>query len=126
VGEVGIDGAEFVPVDLLRGALDLAGGGAAGRAGGEIWSGVGNGRRTLDLLSSIRVETERYKWVYGMAPRRTFEPHLRLDGVTFDDSEDEKLRQGTDASWVGGEFFYIGDHPGCQCLLERVLIRAAA
>jgi hypothetical protein len=126
VGEVGIDGAEFVPVDLLRRALDLAGGGLAGRAGGEVWSGVGNGRRTLDLLLSISVETTRYKWIYGVAPRKTFEPHLRLDGVIFDSPEDEQLRQGSDAAWVGGEHFWIGDHAGCLCQLERVLSRLAA
>lgn len=118
-------GPDIVPFADVRRALDAAGGADAARSadGEEAWELVGNGRHTVTALTDAGVGTQSFRWVYGTTPRQTFEPHLRLDGDVFERWDADVLDQsGTGGEWVGGTHFYPGDHRGCRCSYERVLV----
>lgn len=124
----GEGGTEIVPMADVRGALDVAGGGAASRTadGEEAWELVANGRHTVTSLDQAGIKTDAFQWVYGTSPRSTFEPHLRLDGEVFPRWDDEKLSQeGSGEEWVGGTHWYPADHRGCRCSYRRVLVDRA-
>lgn len=59
-----------------------------------------------------------YRWVHGFYgdPKTTFEPHVRLDGEEFIDTESDP-RLVNDGDWPETTFFYPGDHLGCTCEL---------
>lgn len=121
-GEQGIDGAEWVPVEALRQAMDTAGGGPAARFADDAWELIGNGRRTVQDLTRVGIETEGFQWIYGTMPRRTFEPHLNLDGFRFTRWDDPGLRQSGEGTWVGTDFYFPQDHRGCACTYIRTLV----
>lgn len=123
-GEWGIDGAEFVPTDALRRAMDTAGGGAARRLGDDAWEMIGNGKRSLDGMRQAGIETEGFQWIYGTTPRRKFMPHLDLDTFRFARWDDPGLRQTFSGDWIGGEFYHPQDHRGCACTYIRALVPA--
>lgn len=131
VGEA-LDGLS-VPPGMIREAIARAGG-AAGieTLGQDAWvtvadggtrpvGGIGTGDLLRDVLRSHGVLTEAYRWVYGPAARsRPFEPHRALDGKTFATFDDPVL---TNASgWPPFGFYMPGDHKGCVCDVEPVLI----
>lgn len=121
-------GPDIVPFADVRRALDAAGGADAARSadGEEAWELVGNGRHTVTALNDAGIGTQAFRWVYGTTPRQTFEPHLRLDGDMFERWDADVLDQsGTGGEWVGGTHFYPGDHRGCRCTYERVLVDRA-
>ena len=121
-GEEGYGGTELVSFQDLRDALNVAGGGQASRAV-DVYELVGNGRKSADSLNQAGFTTEAFKWVYGTIPRRTFQPHLDLDGRTFDRWDDPALAVTEDGMWIGSDTFFPGDHRGCRCRYERVLIQ---
>ena len=122
-GEAGRDIVAFADV---RRALDQAGGGGAARAADEAWELVANGRHTVESLDVVGIRSQAFQWVYGTTPRNTFEPHLRLDGAVFARWDDPTLDQsGTGGEWVGGTHYYPGDHRGCRCTYQRVLVDAS-
>lgn len=124
-GESSVDGSDIVPVADVRTALDRAGGGLASRTadGEEAWELIGNGRHTVTALDRVGVKTQAFRWVYGTAPRQSFEPHLNLDGEVFDRWDADVLAQeGTGGEWIGGTHFHPGDHRGDRCTYERVLV----
>lgn len=114
-------GSEWIPTGELRSAMDLAGGGVATHVADEAWEMIGNGRRTVEALTAVNVQTEGFQWAYGSALRKTFEPHLRLDGRTFTRWDSPILLQA-EASWVSGDYFFPGDHRGCACSYFRTLV----
>ena len=114
--------SELVSFQDLRDALNVAGGGQASRAV-DVYELVGNGRKSADSLNQAGFTTEAFKWVYGTIPRRTFQPHLDLDGRTFDRWDDPVLAVTEDGMWIGSDTFFPGDHRGCRCRYERVLIQ---
>ena len=119
---------------MIRSAVAQAGGAAGletsgkgdafvtvAQAGTRPVGGIGTGDTMLGVLAEHGVSIEAYQWVYGPGQRRTqFEPHVELDGVVFENFDDEQLANS------GGfpEFAYYlpGDHAGCQCDLALVLI----
>jgi hypothetical protein len=122
-GESSLDGSDIVPIARLRAAIDRAGGGEAARTAEDAWEMIGNGKHTADSLARAGFVSDQFRWVYGTSPRQTFEPHLNLDGAVFDRWDSETLSQdGTGGEWVGGSHYYPGDHRGCKCSYERVIV----
>ena len=123
-----------VPFEIVREAVGRAGGAASnlGTVASRVKDigvlarsrGVATGVRIANVLQVLGVQERGLLWVYGQAPRRTFEPHLSLDGQTFTGPEDDALT-------VGGTFprtshYYPGDHRGCRCRWAQVLVDTTA
>lgn len=89
--------------------LTTAGGGGTGPFTPETPRGMALGERTRSILADHGYLTTSETWVYGVAPRQTFQPHLSLDG--------EVNPQVPGPSWLGVQFMYPGDHKGCLCRL---------
>lgn len=121
IGEQGVPGHEHVPVSAIRSAMDRAGGGVATADGLTATQGIGNGKRAVDDLAHGGIDTSAFQWIYGMIPRgKNFVPHLNLDGKVFEAWDDPVLEQLSD-TWVGGSYWYPGDHRGCRCTFTRIL-----
>jgi hypothetical protein len=83
--------------------------------------GIGLGDLLRGEMASRGVAVEGYRWVYGPAARRRpFEPHARLAGTTFQNFDDDVLANS--AGWPPFSHFMPGDHSGCLCDVEPVLI----
>lgn len=134
VGEM-LDGLN-VPAGTLREALARAGGTVGAEIGpaGSVWVRVGDGVRpvggiatgpdVLDTLQGLGVAAEQYQWVYGPASRsRPFEPHVELDGVLFDNFDDDVL--AVSGSFPETGYYLPGDHAGCQCDFTSVFTERA-
>lgn len=125
------DGSSLVPPGLIRAALDRAGGAQVGQTTtvrgapipaplnsvADVQDVSGGATAGPDVLAEfsdqLGITDDGYAWVYGDAPRREFEPHLNLDGVTFLTWEDDVLAN-TDG-WPDYDFYFPGDHNGCEC-----------
>lgn len=105
------DAATLVPFGIVREAVARAGGNALATDG--PMGGIATGGVVLDTLRGRGAAVEGYEWVYGSYPRQTFEPHLALNGVTFENFDAEVL--GNDFGWPDTTHFYPGDHDGCTC-----------
>jgi hypothetical protein len=123
-----------VPVGMIRGAMARAGGttGLATSSAGGMWvtlteggsrpaGGIATGGLLDRAMTDHGVVTEGYVWVYGAAPRRSFQPHLDLDGQEFVNFDDPVLLnpEGWPATYC-----LPGDHDGCLCDFSPVLIDA--
>lgn len=123
-----------VPPGLIRQAMAIAGGavGIETSASGGAWvavtdagtrpvGGIATGELVRDLLRSHGVQTEAYRWVYGPAARSApFEPHRALNDRTFTSFDDPVL--ANHSGWPPFAFYMPGDHRGCLCDFEPVLI----
>lgn len=128
-GEGEADLTSLIPAGLIRQAMARAGGEVgliegsgfvATLEGGFPIGGVGLGRTIREALAGQGVATEGYRWVYGRFPRRAFLPHKDLDGVIFSNFDDAVLRNS--GSWPPFAFFHPGDHAGCICDFEPILL----
>lgn len=129
-------GAEFDPTlrvapAIVRRALGMAGGARIETLGtADAWvvlgskppSGVATGPTVLDAARGAGATIDAYRWDYGQAPRHTFEPHKRLDGVVFRDFDDEALRNTH--GFPPFSHFFPGDHRGCLCDAEPIVLPA--
>lgn len=111
-----------VPFHLIREAVARAGGAngqgvTAAMAAPTLVAGIGVSDPSFDVLAEAGIGTEAWRWVYGVYPRMPFPPHKQLDGVMFDNFDDQVLAFN---SWPGG-FLYPGDHSGCRCSIEPVM-----
>jgi hypothetical protein len=118
--EVNPDG--LVPLGGIRAAMALAGGIAAMSAGigksgmpvdsSEVLGQVGTGGIISTYLEANGATIEEYEWVHG-ATDNAFPPHEDLDGVIFQNFDDDVLavRDG----FPDVPFEHPGDHPGCGC-----------
>lgn len=127
------DGASVVPLGLVRGALDRAGGAHVtidGQRARDVTPGElqkapnGAGATQGPLMQEVfaqdlGLQQEQYRWTYGDTPRtREFEPHLDLDGVTFEDWDSDVLTNNGDFPVT--DYFAPGDHDGCACDYESL------
>lgn len=135
------DPTSKVPTGLVRQAMRTAGGikGSANltqlntSGEGNVWISVPDGRPPGGIATGSLIEgilrdeggsVQGYRWVYGPADRRrTFHPHLALDGFVFADFTDPRLV-------IAGGFpatgHYIpGDHKGCVCDAEPIYLTPA-
>lgn len=135
VGEY--DPTLLVPAGIVREAIARAGGAASPaasiRAGliDRLMSaelnvlGVATGWLLKELFADKQVLVAGYEWVYGAYPReRPFEPHAALDGLQFENFDDQRLRNFE--SWPPNEFYLPGDHDGCQCDFMPDMIEGGA
>lgn len=126
------DATVRVQVGVIREGMARAGGetGLTGERGVVATTnkrppgGIATGAAALDELAAGGVLTQAFRWVYGPASRATFQPHRKLDGVVFENFDDPVL--ANNRSWPKTPFFYPGDHKGCVCDFEPVLIEAPA
>lgn len=130
-GEVA-DLTSRVPPGLIREALARAGG-ALGMGGAPGITaptnkapigGIASGDLVVGTLSDHGASIEGYVWVYGPAHRaHPFEPHAELDGVQFVNFDDSAL--SNTSGWPETAFYFPGDHQGCVCDFEPVVIPVA-
>lgn len=119
------DSSLLVQPGAVRDALSIAGGGPRPGGASEIAvSGAGrggllSGETVSAMFRAAAVEELGWVWVYGDPSSRSmpFEPHMELDGLTFPSWEDPALANS--AEFPETEFFYPGDHLGCQCTFAR-------
>lgn len=104
---------QLVPPAIVRGALSRAGGG-----GSEAVSML-TGATVSSLFTKASIRFRGWRWAYGdpSARSRPFEPHENLDGVKISGPDDPRLEHAS--SFPPGNY-WIGDHRGCLCNLERV------
>jgi hypothetical protein len=77
-----------------------------------------------DVLAQGGATVDGYQWVYGPAHRtRPFDPHAELDGVEFVNFDDDVLTNNE--GFPEYDFFMPGDHPGCICDYEPIVIAAS-
>jgi hypothetical protein len=118
------DVTSSVPGWVARQAMAIAGGdqpeGGDGvpmrSAGGGPVGGVATGPGVMGAAGGV----ERYVWDYGSAPRRPFEPHVTLDGIEFDNFDDDVLANSE--GWPDVPFFMPGDHDGCVCDVTPIIV----
>lgn len=55
-----------------------------------------------------------YTWVHGN-PENPYEPHLALDGESWEAGDSEREAIGGETPFSGTGLFYPGDHKGCTC-----------
>lgn len=122
-----------VPPGMLRQALARAGGATIETTGigGEAWTaitndgravgGIGTGDLILGALADHGAGREGYRWVYGAAVRKQpFEPHVALDGVEFENFDDEVL--ANTSGFPDLPYYMPGDHGGCICDFEPIIM----
>lgn len=137
IAEVGeIDPNLRIQAGVIRQAMTRAGGSIGVQTGssGEAWialadggtrpaGGIGTGELIRETITSHGGSFEAYRWIYGPAARKSpFEPHLALDGVVFENFDDEVLanREG----FPPLSHYLPGDHAGCLCDFEPIIVTA--
>lgn len=130
LAEIGeIDTLSHVPAGVLREALMRAGGATGFTSRGGVVTptnktplgGIATGEDMMGVLADNGMAVEAYEWTYGPAQRRTFQPHLDLAGVTFENFDDPVL--ANTSGWPETSHYYPGDHPGCVCDFTPVINR---
>ena len=112
----------LVPAGTIRASLAIAGGADAGVALLNPSTGsvsmqapvgqIGTGQTIGDLISAGGGQRAGYEWVHGpsLSP---FAPHEDLDGVEFENFDDEALANPGD--FPDNQYLMPGDHDGCSC-----------
>lgn len=122
VGE--FDLSSRVPVGIIREALAIAGGAnTAAPVDRTPHGGIALGQTMMGELRDEGVKIEAYRWVYGAAQRKPFPPHVDLDGAEFVNFDDDVLLNTSGFPESG--FYYPGDHIGCVCDFEPIIIEPA-
>jgi len=144
IGE--FDPTSKVPTGMLREAIARAGGAQGmapahdpalpgGSSSGGAWvalrnidgtpsGGIGTGETLREGMLDGGAGIEGYRWVYGPAMRaRPFEPHVELDGLEFVNFDDDAL--AVTGSFPDTGFYFPGDHAGCICDFEPIIIPGA-
>jgi hypothetical protein len=78
------------------------------------------GKLARRIFSRYGIVSEAERWNYGTAPRKSFEPHRRLDGKVFHNPDDDVLLNTR--SWPPVSHYYPGDHAHCGCGTTPALI----
>lgn len=81
--------------------------------------GVTTGNTMKQWLSNNGIETNQKIWLYGYEdePRRTFNGHLQMDGLVFENWNDDALRIAPQDAWLRTTHYTPGDHWGCACVV---------
>lgn len=90
---------------------------------GAPLGGIGTGDTVMSVLENGDVGVEAYQWDYGPAFRAfPFEEHETLDGEIFTEFDSDVLAAG---DWIG-DFYFPGDHDGCNCDIAPIIVEQAA
>jgi hypothetical protein len=74
-----------------------------------------------DWLTQNGVGTAQKIWLYGDQSRRVFNGHLQMDGLVFEDWQDEALDISPQDGWLKRDKYAPGDHWGCGCIVAPYL-----
>lgn len=117
---VGDAASTRVSTTLVREALAAAGGAFAPTVthptGDHPQGGVFTGESAVDVLRQAELAPVAWAWVYnGPDSGNSFQPHADLDGEQFLDWQDDVLSVTDEGSFIDSQWYYPGDHDGCQC-----------
>lgn len=84
-----------------------------------LYGGVATGNTMSEWLGSNGIATNKKIWLYGWEdePRRTFNGHLQMDGLVFENWEDDGLKISPQDAWLRRSHYAPGDHWGCSCVV---------
>lgn len=80
---------------------------------------VALGEWIMDTIDAEGFVIDGFMWVYGSS-ERSFEPHLGLDGVEFQNFDSPELENPD--GFPNTPYYYPGDHEGCGCDFEPTII----
>lgn len=94
-------------------------GGGSDEANIPLFGGVATGTTMREHLRANGIDSEKKIWLYGYEdePRRTFNGHLQMDGLVFDDWNEEGLEIAPQDAWLRRSHYQPGDHWGCACVV---------
>lgn len=81
--------------------------------------GVATGTTMMEALTDAGAQVTGFTWIYGDS-ERPFEPHVELDGLTFDSYDDPDLTNSD--VWPPFPHYFPGDHNGCTCAAEPTVL----
>lgn len=85
-----------------------------------LYGGVATGNTMTEWLGENGIQTNEKIWLYGWeeAPRRrSFNGHLQMDGLVFEDWQDDGLKIAPQDAWLRRTHYAPGDHWGCSCIV---------
>ncbi len=84
-----------------------------------LMGGISTGSTMREWLRSNGIDMDRKIWLYGYEdePRRTFNGHLQMDGLVFEDWDDDGLIIAPQDAWLRRTHYAPGDHKGCACVV---------
>ena len=84
-----------------------------------LYGGITTGQTMSEWLGSNGIDTDKKIWLYGWEdePRRTFNGHLQMDGLVFEEWEDDGLKIAPQDAWLRRTHYAPGDHWGCSCVV---------
>jgi hypothetical protein len=102
----------------VRGLLVKLGGGSTSPEISLV-GGITTGTTMQDYLAETGINTNEKIWLYGWEeqPRRTFNGHLQMDGLVFEDWDDNGLIISPQDRWLRRNYYAPGDHFGCACVV---------
>jgi hypothetical protein len=90
---------------------------------GAPLGGIGTGDTTMSVLDNGEIGVEAYQWEYGPAFRaHPFDEHEALDQEIFTEFDSDVLAAG---DWIG-DFYFPGDHDGCNCDIVPIIVEQGA
>ncbi len=95
---------------------------AAGATPSEVAGYRGITSSAVDWAQEDGYVVEARRWYVGNPPE-PFEPHQALAGTVFSDWESPALDNA--GAFPASAFYYPGDHRGCRCWVEPVLVPAS-
>lgn len=92
-------------------------GGHSPDAESQLTTGMTGGSLYNDILAANGVSTNDKLWLYGETVRRTFNGHLQMDGLVFQNWDDPALEISPQDYWLRTNYYRPGDHWGCACVV---------
>lgn len=86
----------------------------------QLQGGIGTGKIFSDAMSAQGISLGNQRiWLYGLEeqPRRVFNGHLQMDGLVFEQWDDDALTVSPQDRWLRTQWYYPGDHFGCSCIV---------
>lgn len=104
----------------VRGLLVRLGGGSVDPEVPLHYGGVTTGSTMQEYLAESDINTDQKIWLYGWEeqPRRTFNGHLQMDGLVFEEWDDNGLIISPQDRWLRRNYYAPGDHWGCACVVS--------
>lgn len=103
----------------IRGLLVRLGGGSVDPQV-TLTGGITTGVHMSEYLADAGVNTNQKIWLYGWEEkprRRTFNGHLQMDGLVFEEWDDDGLIISPQDYWLRRNYYAPGDHWGCACIV---------
>lgn len=84
-----------------------------------LMGGITSGNTMREWLRTNGIDMDKKIWLYGYEDqaRRIFNGHLSMDGLVFEDWNDEGLIISPQDAWLRRTHYAPGDHAGCACVV---------